>query len=236
MKQHLLSARFGFVLLAGLTLLLLLTSSAGRAAVAQGDEEGSLFMPYAANDTLSPSELDELALETVATEESVSSGSLEIVEKATLSFPASGSVVSEYKIMHTGTYSLYLIALDLVGVRVDREDVVATFAQTLVDVVAPMRLGCAGHPRDRHPLVGQEHGRGFLDALHGSPFLASHRRCPGGAATADRTDDQEPPADQEDHAEHEQREDLDERIARAAEGKGSAVHEVILTKRHSRRR
>src|SRR5215467_39189 len=63
------------------------------------------------------------------------------------------------------------VPLDLVGVRVDREHLVAALAQPRVHVVAPVGLGRAGYPGDRDALVRQELGRGVFDALHGSSLF-----------------------------------------------------------------
>src|SRR5262249_55123251 len=63
------------------------------------------------------------------------------------------------------------VTLDLAGIRVDREDLIAALAQSAVHVVAPVGLGRAGHPRDRHSLAGQERGRRLIDALHGSSLV-----------------------------------------------------------------
>ena len=60
------------------------------------------------------------------------------------------------------------VALDLVGVRVDREHLVATVAQPLVHHVRAVARGRARHPGDRDPLLGQE--------------LRDGARGPGGAA------------------------------------------------------
>src|SRR5215218_7090934 len=67
------------------------------------------------------------------------------------------------------------VALDGVGVGVDRKDLIAVIAQPLVDDVAAVRLGGAGDPGDRHSLVGQELGCGLLDARHGSSLRRAFR-------------------------------------------------------------
>src|SRR5215472_9041700 len=67
------------------------------------------------------------------------------------------------------------VPLDLAGVRVDREDLIAALAQPPVHVIAPVGLGRAGHPRDRYSLTGQERGRGLINALHDSSFVSADR-------------------------------------------------------------
>ena len=58
------------------------------------------------------------------------------------------------------------VALDLVGVRVDREDLVAPLAQALVDDVAAVVLGLPGDAGHGDSLAGQELRCGIFDALH----------------------------------------------------------------------
>ena len=58
------------------------------------------------------------------------------------------------------------VALDLVGVRVDREDLVAPLAEALVDDVAAVVLGLPGDAGDGDSLAGQELRCRVFDALH----------------------------------------------------------------------
>src|SRR5579862_1280492 len=59
------------------------------------------------------------------------------------------------------------VALDLGGVWVDREDLVPAVAEALVDRVTPVAiLAVPRDARDRDPLVAEELGRRFIDALH----------------------------------------------------------------------
>src|SRR4029079_1897432 len=58
------------------------------------------------------------------------------------------------------------VALDLVGVRVDREDLVAPLAEALVDDIAAVALGVPGDAGDGDSLAGQELRRRVVDALH----------------------------------------------------------------------
>ncbi len=58
------------------------------------------------------------------------------------------------------------IALDLVRVRVDGEDLVTPLSKALVDDVAAVVLRLSGDARDGHPLVGQELRCGLFDLLH----------------------------------------------------------------------
>src|SRR5881628_737750 len=65
------------------------------------------------------------------------------------------------------------IALDLVGVRVDREDLVAALAQPPVDVVAPVAAFAVSRDSGyRHPFVGQELRGCLFDVLHCSNLLS----------------------------------------------------------------
>src|SRR5262245_22203778 len=73
-----------------------------------------------------------------------------------------------------GQIAVGAIALHLGGVRVHREDLVATISQALVDAVAPVRLGRARYTRDRHPLVGEKRSCCLVHALH--RFLRSAHR------------------------------------------------------------
>jgi hypothetical protein len=61
------------------------------------------------------------------------------------------------------------VALDLVGVGVDGEDLVAAVTQPPVDDVAPVVLRVPRHAGDGDPRLGEELGRGFLDGGHGGP-------------------------------------------------------------------
>src|SRR5512132_3926035 len=64
------------------------------------------------------------------------------------------------------------IALDLLRVWGDRGDVVSPLSETLVDGVAAVGLGVPGDASDRHPPLGRELGRRFLDLLHDSSLLS----------------------------------------------------------------
>src|SRR5262249_25657452 len=70
------------------------------------------------------------------------------------------------------------ISLDVTGVRVDREDVVAALAQTLVHEIASVPFGRAGNTGDRYPFVGQERGRRILDGLHDPSSTWSRAQAP----------------------------------------------------------
>jgi hypothetical protein len=65
------------------------------------------------------------------------------------------------------------IALDLIGVRVDGEDLIAALPEALVDDVAPVVPRLPGDARDRHPPVGQELRRRRFDLLHFRHLLHS---------------------------------------------------------------
>src|SRR4029079_7596121 len=72
----------------------------------------------------------------------------------------------------TGDLSQVVVAavtLDLVGIRVDREDLVAPFAQALVDDVAAVVLGLAGDAGHGDSPAGQELRCCVFDALHLEP-------------------------------------------------------------------
>jgi hypothetical protein len=64
------------------------------------------------------------------------------------------------------------IAFDLVGVRVDGEDVVASLAQALVDDVAAVASRRSGDAGDGDSLVAEEVGCGLLDRCHRQLLLS----------------------------------------------------------------
>jgi hypothetical protein len=73
------------------------------------------------------------------------------------------------------------VALDLVCVRIDREDVVSALTQTPVDDVAPVAPRLSRHVRHRHPPVGKELRRRVADRSHRT-LLSSVRRSPASPA------------------------------------------------------
>src|SRR5207253_10985131 len=58
------------------------------------------------------------------------------------------------------------IALNLVSVRVDREDLVASLAQALIHNVAPVALRLPGDARNRNPPVSQKRGCSLGNRRH----------------------------------------------------------------------
>ncbi|HYU76222.1 MAG TPA: hypothetical protein VEL31_26415, partial [Ktedonobacteraceae bacterium] len=70
------------------------------------------------------------------------------------------------------------IAFDVVGIRVDGEDLVAPLPQTLVHNVAAVSLGFPRHAGHSDSLLCEELGCGFLHLLHFcSPFQTGRRRA-----------------------------------------------------------
>src|SRR5262245_28728198 len=65
------------------------------------------------------------------------------------------------------------VALDLLRVGIDGEDLVAAVPQPLVDDVAAVVLRVARHTGDRDPVLGEERGRSFLDGGHDRAPLSS---------------------------------------------------------------
>jgi hypothetical protein len=79
------------------------------------------------------------------------------------------------------------IALDLVRVRVDGEDLVAPPPKALVHDVASVILRLSGDARDRHPLAGQKLPCGLFDLRHACSLLPEkrfHEAALGRARTA----------------------------------------------------
>src|SRR6185436_19073298 len=71
-----------------------------------------------------------------------------------------------------GEVAVARVALDLIGVGIDGEHLVAAVAQPLVDDVAAVAARIAGHAGDGDAPVSEELCCGFLDLLHGTPESA----------------------------------------------------------------